>query len=232
MKDLLKYWENGYYTVLVSFLLAVIGLLVSIFKRKQNKKLKPLLFFFLGFVVIELIYFYDMAANISQPLRNYLFYYPDFIDTIVEFLAFFYVIKNYIEDRRVKKRLTPLQPVFIGVLLIYFTYYTIIHKEIDQYFLQMIFTIQACFLITACILYYIDLFRKDPKLNLTADPSFWVVTGLAFFVICTLPFSFLGLYLTKLNYRLYVRLFIIFEVFYWILFSMVIKAYLCKPTTA
>jgi hypothetical protein len=232
MKELWKYFESDFYTVMVSFILAVTGFIISLKKNKQNRKLKPLIFFFLGYILNQVISGFNIEIGLPQPLRSHIFFYGDFIDTIIEFLAFFFFIKNYIVSVKIRKILNPVLPIGISSMLIYFAYYKITHAEIDQYFLQIVFTIQAFLLLVACIFYYVDLFTKEPKLMLTEDPSFWVVTGVAFFMLCTFPFSIFGLYLIKANYHLYVQLFVIFEVFYWILFLMIIKAYFCKPERA
>jgi hypothetical protein len=232
MKELLKFFETRFYTDLVSLLLAVIGLVISICKVNQNPKLKPLFFFFLGYV-LTLSFAYFIAHDILLYRRYYMLaLYIDFFDTIVEFLAFFFLIRNHIVSVEMRKILNPLLSIFLSLVFIYFIYYKIGHADINNYFLQGIFTIQASLLILACILYYIDLFKRTPDLNLSGLPSFWAVAGLSFFMLCTLPFSMLGFYLIKTNSRLYYQLFSIFNIFYCILFLMIIKAYFCKPETA
>lgn len=231
MKEFLAYWKVDFYTGIISFFLAVAGLIVSL-KKKENDKLKPLAFFFLAYVLMESIGVINRATHLYKPLRIKIALYVDLVVTIVEFLTFFSVIRNYITNDKIKKALTPLRPLFISATTIYFIYYIIAYNLHDQYFLQIVFTIEALLLVVACSFYYIDIFTKKPKTELTQDPSFWVVTGVAFFMLCTLPFSMVGLYLVKVNFHLYVQLFAVFEVFYWILFLMIIKAYFCKPLTA
>jgi hypothetical protein len=227
MKEFLEFWSGDFYSVTVSFFLAVIGFVVSL-RRKQNYKLKPLIFFFLGYILLEIISSFVIGIQLHKPIRVKITIYSDFIDTIVEFLAFFFVIKNYVSNKQIGKAVKFLLPIFISLIIIYFLYYKINYNGLDQYFLQTVFTIQASLLIVACILYYVDLFTKEPKLKLTEDPSFWVVTGVAFFMLSTLPFSIFAMYLVKINFQLYIRLFIVYEIFYWILFLMIIRAYFCK----
>ena len=231
MKEILRYSHDALYTDLISFILSTVGLSVSIWKYRQNPKLRPLFFFFLGYVLLEIVSLLNVATLYYFESTRYIRRYSDFFDTVIEFFAFFFLIRNYIDSDKIKKILNPLMPFFISLIFAYFFYYKTIHIQIDQYFLQIIFTIQASFLSMACILYYIDLYRKEPKLNLTILPSFWVVTGLSFLMVCTLPFSILGLYLVKTNYTLYFQLYSIFNIFYCILFLMIIKAYFCRQTT-
>lgn len=229
MKEILKFWYGPFYTDLISFLVALAGLIISIWKRAKNRKLNPLIFFFLAYILDLLfarIIFQDKVLFIQY---NYLGTYADFFDTIIEFFAFFFLIKNHIVNIRIKKNLNSLLPIFLSLVILYFIYYRITRVKIDQYFLQNIFTIQALFLSIACVLYYIDLYKKESKLNLTVLPSFWAITGLSFFMVCTLPYSILGSYLMQTDFRSYFQLFSIFNIFYCILFLMIMKAYFCRP---
>lgn len=232
MKGFFEYWQTDFYSGAVTFLLAVVVFIVSLQRKKQHPQLKPLIFFFLAYILGELVRAVDRGIGVDRPLRAKISTYLDVVETIIEFFAFFLVIKNYIVSVKIKKILKPLSFLFIVPATVCFVYYKFAHGKIDQYFLQAFFTFQAFLLIVACALYYVDLFTKEPKLKLMDDPSFWVITGLAFFMLCTLPFSILGMHLIKVDFQLYVQLFMIFEVFYWILFLMIIKAYFCKPAIA
>jgi hypothetical protein len=180
MKELLKHWENVWYGDLITFLVAIIGLSISIWKHNQNPKLSPLFFFFLGYVLNQFIVFFNISINLRYPAKEIIRCYVDTMDTIVEFLAFFFLIKNHITNVRIKKMLNSLLPIFLISIFAYFIYYLSFHRTVNQYFLQVAFTIQAFLLIIVSTLYYIDLFKKEPKVNLTSQPSFWAVTGLSF----------------------------------------------------
>ena len=230
---MLEFLEGLYYTGAASTILAVSGLIISLWKKHRHPKLLPLIFFFGGYILDQLIISLIHGINIESHLRRNIHAYTDSFDTVIEFLALFFVIRNSINSDKIRKGLSILLPVFISSIIIFFIYYRMIgHQEIDQYFLQTIFTIQAFILCVACIFYYKDLFKTEPKLDLTRQPSFWAVTGLAFFMLCTFPFSIWGLYLVKANRELYNQLYSLFNIFYCILFLMIIKAYFCKQETS
>lgn len=231
MEELLKYSWDAFYTDLISFSLAFVGLIISIWRSKQNPKLKPLIFFFLGYVLDIFINRFTYKNKNWFPQSYTINIFTDFIDTIVEFLAFFFLIRNHIVRIKIKKAVNPLLPVFLSLVFICLIYYKISGKGFRHHFLQTTYIIQAILLIIACILYYIDLFKNEPKLNLTALPSFWAITGLSFFMLCTLPYSVFSMYLIKADFVLYNNLFSIFDIFYCLLFLMIIKAYLCRRVT-
>jgi len=229
MKEILKYSNDAFYTDVFSFSVALSGLIISIWKRKVNAKLGPMFFLFLVYLLVTFTNQVIIEGTSLYYRYKYIEYYNDFLDTIVEFLAFFFLIKNHLADNNIKKALNPLLTGFISLVIIYFAYYRINHGKIGQHFMQTVFTIPVLFLAASCSAYYIDIFRRTRDRNLAEQPSFWVVTGLAFFMINTLPFSIAGQYLVKASHYLYDKLFSIFDIFYCLLFLTVIKAYLCKP---
>jgi hypothetical protein len=85
-------------------------------------------------------------------------------------------------------------------------------------------------LLIPCAFYYTEIFRLKPNLQLAQEPSFWVVTGLSFVLICTFPLSLCINYLYQTNKIVYSNLYSIFYIFYFLLFLMIIRGHLCKQT--
>ena len=114
---------------------------------------------------------------------------------------------------------------------ILFIFYTMTKHHLVVLSLTNLFTIQAVSLLIICISYYIKIFKDAPDLILLNEPSFWIITGLTFFMLSTLPFSLISPYLIR-NTVLYRNLFSIFFIFYCILFLMIIRAFLCRQVLA
>jgi hypothetical protein len=135
MKEILKYSYDPYHIDLISFFVAMVGLIISIWQYKQNPKLKPLFFFFLGYVLDLFINHVIIQSTTLITRYQYLVFYVDFVDTIVEFLAFYFLIKNHIVNVKIQKLLNLLLPLFLSVIFIDFICYKITHTEIGQYFM-------------------------------------------------------------------------------------------------
>jgi hypothetical protein len=228
MNEVTRFWSYTFYVPAISLFLSLAGLTISIFKWKEKKDLKLLPLFFLSYIIANtIILFQVFTKSVDRPSSVRLTHCSDFFDTIVEFLVFFLLIKGTI-SKKLQRLMLPLLILFIGLIVAIFFSSKKIFWEIDQPFLQKIYTVEAVVLIICCVLYYIDLFTKKFIIILIKDSCFWVVTGLTFFMLCTLPFSIFGQYLVNADYYLYFQLFRIFEIFYCILFLMIIKGYLCK----
>lgn len=229
MERILEYFSYPYYTSAVALLLAIVGLIITIGKRSKTLKLKPLSLFFIAYLFGQLI---ALILQYITPKKgtffSQIFYYSDFAVTVIEFLVFYVYIKSNIYSPQRKKMANPLGKIFLLYSLCYFGFYLYSYEEFDQYFLQSFFTTENIFLIGACTLYYLDVFSNLSISNLLEQPSFWVITGICFFSLCTLPFSFWGEYLLNTHLVLYRQLFAIYEIFYCILFLMIIKACYAK----
>lgn len=231
MDEILNYWRVSYYTNLLNLILVIVGLVVSISKWEKNSIFNSLTFLFLAYLLPLLVALIDLATNHKFPAIRLTFSFFELFTTIIELLVFSHLIKNFIKISRLKKAIGPIPYLFFIYLIILFLLKNQ-NGKIDQVFLQNVFTVQALFLIIECICYYIDLFKKEPNFQLLNEPSFWIVTGLSFCMVSTFPCSILGQIIMTSNYNLYMQLFIIFNIFYGLLFLMIIRSFLCKQQRA
>jgi hypothetical protein len=137
------------------------------------------------------------------------------------FLTFF--IYNIIKSNRKKKYLLPLFFIFISFLLFSFTQREIRIKNLFAY------SISNLGLVIFCIVYYLDLFNNVTKLNLSATPSFWIISGIFFCMCITIPLTTLFEYLNQIisnDFEKNIGAIISFA--YGIMHLFFIKAYLCS----
>jgi hypothetical protein len=229
MNEIIKFWESAYYTQAMTFVLAAVTIFIALKNWNRSGNLRSLFPFFTFYFLLQVITLYA-CLSYTRNDRNLLliFRYFDFVTTVTEFLAFSYYAKGQIKNEHLKSIIRKAQIFFLLVASILFTV-TIINYRITQATLQYTYSIEAAFLIVISFYYYYDLFKQQPSFQLLELPSFWVITGMSFFMVCTLPFSIFGQFIVKSNYRLYLQVFCIFNIFYCLLFLMIIKAYKCKP---
>lgn len=80
-----------------------------------------------------------------------------------------------------------------------------------------------------CLIYYNELFKSIPKLNLNSEPSFWIVTGLFFYNCISLPIYTIESFLTTNLPRLITRnIFATTNIAIILMHILFIKAYLCQ----
>lgn len=235
IEKLFEYWSKTYFLDPLSALTALIGLIVFFLKKNKKSPVYIFRYYFLGYVILKFIFFVSPFLPRNLILFNKwvtVEELADYIFTLIEFLLFYFYFKKILKSSFYKKILTTVCYVFLLIGCSILFYDMILFGKVQISSVGFLFNIQAVSLLVPCIFYYIEIFRSEPTLDLLQDSSFWVATGLGFFMISTLPVSLLLNNLYKSNVRVYYNLFTVFYVFYIILFSMITRAYLCKPKTA
>lgn len=226
MEDLLKYLADSLFTPLLSLLIAIVGLIISFNKSKGI--LKIFTFYFFAFVLTQTISFSVLVIHQSWSSAHKISKVLDLLFTVLEFLIFITLFWTIFFGKS-KKLLILLTLGFI-IIAAYFSYRDLsLVGSINQTSLEHLYIAQSLFLLVPCIIYYINVFSLKEPLPLLQDEYFWVITGLSFFIVCTLPFSYLMKYLRIEEWVLYKYLYSIVYLFYCLLFTMIIRAILCKP---
>ena len=229
MDKIFQYWHYTFYLNPFCLLFALAGFIVALRRSAvfEGSRWFPLLF--LSFMVCQLLTLFSWGVDRKVfPFSLQLSRYSDFLETLIEFLIFTQFIQLFLKGRlKLASRVIAIAFFLcVGVLLL--LNFEKNNGFIRHSFIQPVYTIQAFFLIGECSLFFWALFKAPPKENLLQMPSFWIVTGILFFMLWSLPFSIFGQYLMIQNYRLYLQLFRLFDVFYCLLFAMIIRAYYCS----
>jgi hypothetical protein len=222
---MLQYFQNNYYTDAIGFGLAIVGLILPLYTKSKNKSLHIFRTYFGSYILLKLMGYATVALSNNKgiyPSFEFVSTYCDFCFTILEYFVFSFFLRQYVQANT----WTIINSLFI------LTIFAILLRSSGNHWAdtELLFTSQAILLIPLCISYFTNLLNTKIHLKLLNEPSFWVVTGVSFFMVCTLPYSLFIGYLRKNNVDLYIDLYSIFFVFYIILFSMIIKAQLCTPT--
>jgi hypothetical protein len=229
MDTLLKHYSESFYTSPISFLIAIVGLILCITHKPKHKPLRRIPLYFLSHVITYMTFIIHGVFFIQSPLHNIFLLVnaiSDYLLTIIEFYIFISVIECSIQHRvhiiKALKKMFGLLAITLAVNDFF------LFTELKQSSLYILFTAQAIGLIVASFFYYVYLFRLPPISDLKNQPTFWIITGISFFMICTLPYSIAINYLQESNPFITKYLFSIFYVFYCLLFLMIIKALLCN----
>src|SRR5262245_36372115 len=156
----------------------IIPLCVLMFRRQQSSSLRPVIvYLWLGFIVNVAI---DGIMAINGVLHNLTLSNNPFynIHSVVRFSCFsFYFIhlqKNSFVG--LKKFLALLGLAFLAINFIFFENFF----NTDS-FSGNLLTVEAYLLVIYCMLYYLAELKDDE--NLFNGPHFWVVTGLAIYLV-------------------------------------------------
>lgn len=227
MKLMLTYFEENYYTDPLSFILAVLGVVLSFKLGEQSKRIRIFRYYLLGYMLLKSIT-YSTAFSFQTSLEAAIYqvqFNTDFWFTLLEYFVFAYFLSPYI-DRKI------IYLVSVCFATVAFERYVRMlmsgSATSGEGILLDTYLIQALSLLVLCINYYITIYRNKNNLVLEEEPSFWIATGLTFFMVSTLPFSIFSRYLHTTAYPAFRELYSIFYLFYSLLFLIIIKAFTCE----
>jgi hypothetical protein len=228
---ILRTWRAVFYTEPILLITLTIAFVYSVRFRKANKGL-VLVPFYIVLFILEILSDYIAAFMHYHKVFNLKEFdfvcYLDYLLTIIELLTFIIFFRSEIKNNRVKNILLLLGSLFCVYFLIELILDSKFPLSVSDNTQSRVYTIEAIVLLGGCSFYFIEIFRNFPFKNIKREPSFWVTTGLLFFLSCTLPYSLSENYLRKNYYQLMINFYSIFYIFYTILFFMIIKAYLCQ----
>lgn len=228
---LFDWWAKNFFLDPLATLTALVGFLI--FKVLGHRKNEVYIFsyYFLGYLLLKLITWVN-DISLELTIRQNIERFADYIFTVFEFLIFYSFFKKTLSFKIYQRILSVLFFLFLSIGCGLLFYDIIVSGMVPESSISFLFNAQAFVLLVPCIFYFLEIFKSKPTSNLLRTPAFWVVTGLSFFMISTLPFSILLNSLWKNRQMVYYYGFDFFYLFYFILFLMIIRAYLCKPATA
>jgi len=231
INHILKTWESSFYTQPVLLVTLILALVISIRFRKRHKGL-ILLPYYLILFIIEILSDYVAAFiyynKIFNPKEFNFVCYLDYLLTVIELLTFVIFFHSEIKSNKLKRILVLVSSFFCIYFLSEFFLNPEFPSSVSDNTQSRVYTLEAIILLGGCSFYFLEVFRKFPNINIKEESSFWIATGLLFFLACTLPYSLIENYLRKSHYQLMLNFYSIFYLFYIFLFSMIIKAYLCR----
>lgn len=198
LNSLIQSLKNSYYTGALLLVCLIIALIFAI-KYYRKEKVN-------NFFIIYILYTFLLSDVVFQlfkflfPLKgNDATFFLEVLNIVfaqIEFIVFSYFFKIIIENKYFKNAIPIVQIIFSILffsLIIRIFFWEIEIKtlrEFSYYFNAIEFFIFLPF----CLFYFYELLTKQLAsiTYLTKSPSFWIITGLFFYVIVSLPFLIIG----------------------------------------
>lgn len=232
MRELFEYCRDQFFTSVFQDIVLLVALFISVKNRKKFKHLKYFPVYILSLLLTSIFqYVYQVLKDLKYPTKSFseITEYVDFLFTLIEMVIISHFYYRLIKNHKIKKLI-----IILNIFFIFFFIYMAIQDRkfygtISHETQSIVYTVEAIIIFVFCARYFVELFKMLPLVNLRNEPVFWISVGILFFMACTLPYSLLENYIVK-NYSDYILMsYSIFNVFYALLFLLVIRAYLCKP---
>ncbi len=190
--------------------------------------------FFIAYLAFDLSillahWYLITCLSISPEFGSYFRSTTNTIIAYVELLVYFYFFKKIFHGENIKKVLTGLSILYTIIISIFIiTKFSFISSRYN--FIALINgAIEFVFLLVPCIYYFLQLLKTNSPIKLSERPTFWIVIGIFFFSLISVPYYLLNNYIIKGQFEF--RNVLIAVLYYMPLISnflFLIKAFLCK----
>jgi len=114
--------------------------------------------------------------------------------TLFELLMFSWFLFRIIRSSLIKR-------ILVVLVIIYSIFYIYISVWVyPGQFNSLAVVVEGIIIIIPSLTYYRELFTRDKPIDLAGEPSFWMVTGLFFYLATIIPVNFAGAYLSHRGY--------------------------------
>ena len=211
--------------------MALISFGIGLKYRKRHRELSHLYIYPVSSAIQCIIYvLYTLRSKTSLPII--LSIHKSIINvsiytfiTIEVSCIFFFFYKTHVINKKTRKDLLIIYFACICFYVSCLLRFDLLEKNVVN-----IYSIESVVILTPCFIYLFQLFLKPPILNLLEEPSFWFNSGIFIYFILTLPLFLMINYFAGTSISRLVD--IVNYIGYILIFSFLIRAYLCKPKTA
>lgn len=224
MEALLKNWQSSLYMWPAAFFVTLFFALLFCIPSDRSRNIPLaiklyLIAYGLTFIII------DGTILIRQQYDYYTYqvqHYTDYIFTIIEFvfIAYYFYTNNL--NSLQKKVLTILTILFLIASLV-FSFQLPRGLAVAR-----LYTTQVLLLLNPSFFYFRNLFKSPTTIDIANTPSFWISTGITFFLLCTMSLSLIETFFLNHKPHILAKLAPIYYIFYMLMFVMFFRAYLCK----
>lgn len=179
-------------------------------------------------IMVYLLNFKRMEYTIYLETMNTLF-------ALIEICAFLYFFMYTLKLKFIKQFVLLFLAIFIGVCILFFLKISLTKDitifDIESYSYKINW-FEFSILLAFCLLYFYQLLiqETDKIFHLHQSPSFWIVSGLFFYCIVSLPATIIGIKLLFANRGLYNLMGAVHYISISLLLLTLAKAFSCKKT--
>ncbi len=235
-EKVLQYLEKLHYTSILWLICTLIALIFGIKHYRKEITYQFLLIYCLSsLIMMNVIYnFILYSVNIKNDKRIIYSETTNTLFAFVEISAFLYFFKQILGNKFIKKLVNIFWIIFFtscSLFLIKMIDLNLSKTQIrkNSYIINIF---EFLLLLPLCLIYFYQLLTKDQikPVKLNDSPSFWIVSGLFFYCIVSLPFLFIGNKIYVSSPYLFYLMGSIHYTSISLLFLCLAKAFSCKKT--
>jgi hypothetical protein len=224
-----EYFQNSLYTHLILYCTLAIALIVT-HKSRRSKIRMYFLVYLWSMVLVEIIAAWGSTTptfdRFSMPIISHS---VNIIFSIIEFITLGLFFKATLNNKLTTITYKTVVCLQISAFLVFL--YMATGDFSDMFYIRfgnIFYSIELFLLASLCINYLIKFFKSSEDTNLKSIPNFWIVTGLFFYSIMSIPFCLISTEVVSIDKLLFTYLIAVHFIFLSLFFISITKAFLCK----
>jgi hypothetical protein len=232
LEKLINFLAREYYASLLVGLFELTAIITGLLFAPKSR----IVIFFLFYLILDFVFFlcdiYLKVFSSFTPEQAYIFVLlTNGVISLVELLTYFYFFSHVIKNKTTITFMKILAILFfIITVLLEVTQFTFLTSRLT-YTVELAGAIEFLSLVPPCLVYYYELLKNDPIANLYQHPSFWIVTGILFYSVNSIPYLLIDRFVYDNQYE---HRYLLDLAFFYIPFSLnfifLTRAFLCKKT--
>lgn len=225
--------QNSYYTLGIMWLCELVGIIAGlIFLPRQKLSTLFLLYLIFDFSILNTGLYLKYVSTLSTKEVNRFVDLSNLIISLLELFVYYYFFLQIFKTDSIRKALKAIFLVFLITITAFLISDAGLLDANYLYTSQPIGAIEYIFLLIPCIHFLVILLNTNSKIDLFERPSFWIVSGIFFYSVLSIPYHLIESFLLSNNHQYrHVRK-ILSAVLFYVPISMnlvfLTKAFLCK----
>jgi len=183
---------------LIANLVALIVAALYCYRSFNPPYMRIFLLYLFGSMLVEVLansyvgnlFGFQIYGN-SQYAQNVIYN----LFTLFELFMFSWFLFGIIRSSLIKRILIALVIIFTISFICYCVW-----VDLGKYLNTLAVVVESIIIVIPCLTYFRELFTRNRPIDLLREPSFWMVTGIIFYLATITPVNFAGAYLSHRGY--------------------------------
>jgi hypothetical protein len=222
--------ERGYFTEGLKWLVELIAIAIGVSLIYHQAIGRVFLIYLLvDFIILNFDFYLVCFSKLHASSIHKFIHVTNLLISLIELLTYYYFFNNILRNFKIIRFTRYMGSIFILIVALFtITKFTLFHKDFG-YTSYAISALGFILLIPTCIFYFHELLNSQSDYDLFSRPSFWIVSGIFFYALISIPFSLLHSYFGESRYKHHTLLVsLLYNIPLTINFLFLTKAFLCK----
>jgi len=227
---LIDNFSKYYYTPLLMLIVEATALIIAIIYIRRTKIGKAFIFYIaFDFCLLIVDCFLISHPGIAPKFRSQFMTYINNLVALTELLVYYIFFYIILSNSKIKNLMRVLALFFAIIIAVYFITRLNFLTNRFIYISYLIGVTEFIFMLPPCFFYFYNILTVDSEVSLLKRPTFWIVTGIFFYSLISIPYYLLNRYLSDHDKQLWHALqAALYVIPFTLNFVFLIKAFLCK----